>query len=108
MYLSTHHRQNLLSAIALWLLIMVSGVTCAAEVVGSVILAKGVVTAAGAGSPPRTLAKGSEVNKGETISTASDSFVVVTMLDGSKITLRPRSEVTLEAYSEEPGAEEAL
>ena len=92
----------------LLLLLALSGAASAAEVVGSVLLAKGVVTAGGPGSPARTLAKGSEVHQGETLETASDSFVVVKMLDGSKITLRPRSEVTLEQYSEEPGKEEAL
>ncbi len=104
----TLYRKLSLRAAAFWLCIAVAGVASAAEVVGSVILAKGVVTAGGPDTPARTLAKGSDVHRGETIVTASDSFVVVKMRDDSKITLRPRSEVTLEAYSEEPGKEEAL
>jgi len=76
--------------------------------VGSVLIAKGVVTASVKNSGLRTLSKGSEVFLGETISTASDSFVVVKMNDNSKVSLRPLSEVILEKYSEESGKEEAL
>lgn len=96
----------LIAVSLVWLVL--SATTMAAEVVGAVILAKGVVTASGDDTPARTLAKGSEVHHGETIETASESFVVLRMLDDSKITLRPRSQVTLEEYSEAPGAEEAL
>ena len=76
--------------------------------VGNVLLAKGVVTASIQNSGLRTLSKGSEVYLGETIATASDSFVVIKMTDNSKISLRPKSEVTLEKYSVESGKEEAL
>jgi len=76
--------------------------------VGAVLIVKGVVTASVSNSGLRTLSKGSEVFLGETISTASDSFVVVKMNDSSKVSLRPLSEVVLEKYSEESGKEEAL
>ena len=108
MQMTTSHWQRIRTAAAFWLLATLACAASAADVVGAVILAKGVVTASGPETPARTLAKGSEVHHGETIVTASDSFVVVKMRDDSKVTLRPRSEVTLEAYSEEPGKEEAL
>ena len=75
--------------------------------IGNVILAKGVVTASGVGGA-RTLAKGSEVFLAETVVTAADSFVVIRMTDASKISLRPKSEMILEKFSEEAGKEEAL
>ncbi len=76
--------------------------------IGSVLIAKGVVTASLNNSGLRTLSKGSEVFLGETITTASNSFVVVKMNDESKVSLRPLSEIVLEKYSEENGKEEAL
>jgi len=82
--------------------------TLANTPVGNVLIAKGVVTASLSNSGLRTLSKGSEVFLGETISTASDSFVVIKMKDTSKLSLRPLSEMTLEKYSEESGKEEAL
>ena len=76
--------------------------------IGNVLIAKGVVTASVNNSGLRTLSKGSEVFLGETISTASDSFVVLKMNDQSKLSLRPSSEITLEKFTEESGKEEAL
>jgi len=78
------------------------------QLVGQVLIAKGVVTANGIQPAPRTLAKGSNVFLGETVSTASESFVVLKMADNSKLSLRPKSQVTLEKFSQEAGKEEAL
>ena len=79
----------------------------ASAAIGNVLIAKGVVTANG-DAGLRTLAKGSEVFLGETISTASDSFVVIKMNDKSKVSLRPKSEIVLETFTEDEGKEEAL
>ncbi|MBX2869197.1 MAG: FecR family protein [Acidiferrobacterales bacterium] len=76
--------------------------------IGNVLIAKGVVTASINNSGLRTLSKGSEVFLGETVSTASDSFVVLKMTDQSKLSLRPSSEITLEKFTQESGKEEAL
>lgn len=79
----------------------------AADAIGNALIVKGVVTASGT-TGLRTIAKGSEIFLGETISTASDSFVVFTMADDSKISLRPSTELTLEKFSDQSGQEEAL
>ena len=100
-----HLMTKLLAAILLLLACL--GSVHANQSIGNVLLAKGVVTASGV-QTLRTLAKGSEVFLGETIVTADDSFVVLRMTDASKISLRPKSEVTLEKFSEDEGKEEAL
>jgi hypothetical protein len=89
-------------------LLLIPASAFAERLVGQVLIAKGVVTANNNQAAPRTLAKGSQVFLGETISTASDSFVVLKMVDDSKLSLRPKSEVTLEKFSQESGKEEAL
>ena len=94
-------------ALTLFCAALISNTVWANTAIGNVLIAKGVVTASG-GSGLRTLAKGSEVFLGETVSTASDSFVVIKMADKSKISLRPKSEVTLEKFSQEEDKEEAL
>ncbi len=76
--------------------------------IGTVLIAKGVVTANSQETGIRTLEKGANVFLGETISTAIDSFVVLKMIDKSKLSIRPQSEMTLKAFSEESGKEEAL
>ncbi|MGI9315829.1 MAG: FecR family protein [bacterium] len=90
------------------LLLFVSTMAAAEQPVGAVLLAKGVVTASNSQSGVRTLAKGSEVFLGETISTASDSYVVLKLADNSKLSLRPQSEMNLEKFNQQAGQEEAL
>ena len=88
--------------------LMIPALSSAEEMIGSVVLAKGVVTASSSESGLRTLAKGSAVHQGEILETASDSFLVVQLNDGTKLTLRPRSELTLEKFNTDEGKEEAL
>ena len=92
----------------LLLLVLIPSPLFASNSIGNVLIAKGVVTASISNGGLRTLSKGSEVFLGETVSTASDSFVVLKMNDESKLSLRPSSEITLEKFSEENGKEEAL
>ncbi|MEE9448057.1 MAG: FecR family protein [Arenicellales bacterium] len=78
----------------------------AQTVVGKVSLLKGVVTAQSVDQALRTLAKGSEILLSDELETSQDSFVVIKMSDGGKITLRPNTILQVLAYSEKPGAEE--
>lgn len=87
-------------------LMVISPVASANQVVGSVTLLKGVVTAQAANDALRTLAKGSDVYLSDQLETSRDSFVVIGMNDGGKITLRPETVLQVISYSEEAGREE--
>lgn len=74
---------------------------------GTVILAKGVVTATGADKSSRVLAKGAAIEEGDVINTAKKSFAVIRMLDNTKLTLKPGTTIAIGKFSVEKGKEEA-
>ena len=74
---------------------------------GTVILAKGVVTATGADKSSRVLAKGAPIEEGDVINTAKKSFAVIRMLDNTKLTLKPGTTIAIGKFSVEKGKEEA-
>ena len=73
---------------------------------GTVILAKGVVTATGVGSSSRVLAKGGAIEEGDVVNTAQKSFAVIRMLDNTKLTLKPGTTIAIGKFSTEEGKEE--
>ena len=74
---------------------------------GTVILAKGVVTATGSNNTDRILAKGTKIEEGDIIKTANKSFAVIRMLDNTKLTLKPGTTLAIGKFSLEEGKEEA-
>lgn len=74
---------------------------------GTVILAKGVVTATAVDKTNRVLAKNAPVEEGDIISTASKSFAVIRMIDNTKLTLKPDTTIAIGAFNDEAGKEEA-
>lgn len=87
-----------------FLALSISNVAIAAS--GKVILAKGVVTATGADSVDRVLAKGADVGEGDVVNTAAKSFAVIRMLDNTKLTLKPGTTIAIGKFSTEKGKEE--
>jgi hypothetical protein len=73
---------------------------------GTVILAKGVVTATAADKSNRVLAKGAAIEEGDIINTANKSFAVIRMLDNTKLTLKPGTTIAIGKFSVEEGKEE--
>lgn len=74
---------------------------------GTVILAKGVVTATDAGKRSRVLAKGAPIEEGDVINTSKKSFAVIRMLDNTKLTLKPDTTIAIGKFNAEKGKEEA-
>lgn len=74
---------------------------------GTVILARGVVTATDASSNSRVLAKGGRIDEGDVINTAKKSFAVIRMLDNTKLTLKPDTTIAIGKFNAEKGKEEA-
>jgi len=69
------------------------------ESVGQVVLSRGAVSAVRANDSARLLGKGSEVFNGDRVTTAKKSFAVIEFVDDAKVTIRPSSELLIEAYS---------
>lgn len=88
----------------LWSLLLACGVSlahaqsAADAVVGEVTFSKGVGFAQSPGQAPRTLGMGMTVKEGDRLSTAASGTAIVLMKDGTRMTVRPQSEVLLEQY----------
>lgn len=90
--------------LALWVL-GVCNASLAAS--GTVILAKGVVTATDAAQTSRVLGKGAGIEEGDVINTANKSFAVIRMIDNTKLTLKPNTTIAIGAFNDKEGEEEA-
>lgn len=88
------------------LLVLIVGQSQAIAGAGTVLLAKGVVNARGANDTGRVLSKGSSIEEGDIITTASKSFAVIRMMDNSKLTLKPGTTIAIGKFSLEEGKEE--
>ncbi|WKB52139.1 FecR family protein [Eleftheria terrae] len=66
--------------------------------VGEVDFARGVGFAQLQGQAPRTLGKGLPLNEGDRLSTGAASFAIVRLQDGTRMTLRPNSDLVLRTY----------
>lgn len=67
-------------------------------VVGKISFAKGSNAAQQPNTAPRLLGKDAEVYQGDNIQTSDSSFVIVEFIDGSKVTIRPNSNFTIEQF----------
>ena len=75
---------------------------------GEVALSYGVATAQSAGEGVRIVGPGSEIFTGDVITTGARSAAVLTLNDGSRITLRPDTSFTVEAFNTEEHHVQAL
>jgi hypothetical protein len=88
--------------------LMFSSAVMAAEEVGEVGFARGVLTGQIDGEPPRILGKGLPLHNGETLNTGSSGFAVIKLEDGSRMTLRPNTTFKIENIDTRQGSENAL
>lgn len=93
-----------LSQTCIVMVLMVAATASAST--GTVILAKGVVTATGVDKTDRVLAKGGAVEEGDVVNTAQKSFAVIRMMDNTKLTLKPGTTIAIGKFSTEEGKEE--
>ncbi len=68
-------------------------------VVGSISFVRGSCAALQPGQAPRLLGKGTEIYQNDNIQTSERSFTIITFTDGAKITVRPNSSFSINAYS---------
>lgn len=92
--------RTLMQKVALWLLLL-AGMQSAgvwAQSAGEVEFARGAGFAQTDGQAPRALGRGLPLKEGDRISTADSSMVIVKLQDGTRMTVRPNSELILQKY----------
>jgi len=85
-----------------WTMVLASATAAGADnqAVGKVLYARGAVSAQQPRQAPRLLDTGAPLLLRDTVVTAADSFALLELGDGSRFTLRPRSEFVVEHYAE--------
>ncbi len=68
------------------------------EPAGEVEFARGVGFSQTAGQNPRTLGKGLALNEGDRLTTSDGALAIVKMQDGTRMTVRPNSELVIQQY----------
>ena len=94
-------------ALSGWLLAtLLTGVVASvqAEPTGEVEFARGVGVAQAPGQAPRALGKGLALNEGDRLTTSDGSTAIVKLQDGTRMTLRPNSELVVQKYQFKEGA----
>jgi len=74
---------------------------------GMVSFSRGTVAASHDSKPPRLLGKDAKVYEGDNIQTSERSFVIIDFVDGTKITIRPNSNFTVEQFSTDKSSKQA-
>ena len=69
-----------------------------AQSAGEVEFARGVGFAQTAGQGPRTLGKGLRLSEGDRLTTAEGASAIIKLEDGTRMTIRPNSEMILQTY----------
>jgi hypothetical protein len=91
---------------SLWLcllfIIALPAHAAAAQAVGHVGFSKGNNTAQLPGAAPRMLEKNTEVFQSDNIVTTTGSFAIIDFTDGSKVTVRPDSQFSIDSYNDQP------
>ena len=90
---------NLMNHRLFWVCATVLICTAAsAQVVGEVDFARGVGFAQSNGQPPRTMGKGLALKEGDRLTTADGASAVIKLQDGTRMTVRPNSEMVIQQY----------
>lgn len=96
---------------ALWFSILLATLPMTASAafkeVGNAQMIRGTVTAEQAEQGERTLEKSSPIYESDHIKTGAKSFAVIKLKDGTRITVRPDSELGIKKYTFEEDKEEA-
>ena len=80
----------------------------AADSVGEVGYARGVLTGHVEGEPARILGRGESLRAGETLQTGNRSFALIKLKDGTRMTLRPNTRFRIDSVETEKGKESAF
>ncbi|MGZ5848401.1 MAG: FecR family protein, partial [Ramlibacter sp.] len=86
------------AALAMAAVLALAGASARAQAAGEVEFSRGVGFAQAAGQAPRTLGKGLELHEGDRLTTSDGASAIVKLQDGTRMTVRPNSELVLQQY----------
>ena len=93
-----HPHARRLAPVALGVCMLLASVPSIAQLAGEVEFSRGVGFAQTPGQSPRTLGKGLKLQEGDRLTTADGSSAIVKLADGTRMTIRPNSELVLQQY----------
>ena len=85
-------------------LLATASTTAVAQSAGEVEFSRGAGVAQAPGKLPRTMGKGLVLNEGDRLTTSEGSTAIVKLQDGTRMTLRPNSEMVMQTYRYKDGA----
>ena len=100
-----HIRKSVVMPFALAAGIVLS-VGAQAQVAGEVEFSRGMGFAQMPGQTPRTLGKGLQLREGDRLTTADGASAIIRMQDGTRMTVRPNSELVLSQYQFKENAQD--
>jgi hypothetical protein len=93
-----HSTHRLLFRAALAAVAVLAAAAVQAQVAGEVEFARGVGFAQTGTQTPRILGKGLPLNQGDRLTTSENGSAIIKMVDGTRMTLRPNSELVVQQY----------
>jgi hypothetical protein len=96
MHAANHPARWLATLAAAQLLLLAPGVH--AQAAGEVEFSRGVGFAQSPGQGPRTLGKGLPLQEGDRLTTSDGASAVIKLQDGTRMTVRPNTEIVLQEY----------
>jgi hypothetical protein len=96
--MSPQNRKQLAARVLLGACLLAAATGAAAQAAGEVEFARGVGFAQTPGQTPRTLGKGLELKEGDRLTTSDGSSAIIKLQDGTRMTVRPNSELVLSQY----------
>lgn len=93
-----HHHARRLAPVALGVCMLLLSAAAQAQQAGQVEFSRGVGFAQTPGQSPRTLGKGLELKEGDRLTTADGASAIIKMADGTRMTVRPNSEMVIQQY----------
>lgn len=88
-------------------LLLFGGAASAAQVAGVVVQASGAMSARSASGAVKPLQAKSEVESGDTLTTAAGAYALVRFIDNSELTLKPGSTIVIDSFSFDEGKPDA-
>lgn len=91
-------RMSPLAPVALSVCLILFSAAATAQVAGQVEFSRGVGFAQTPGQTPRTLGKGLPLREGDRLTTSEGASAIIRLEDGTRMTVRPNSEIVLQQY----------
>ena len=96
--MTLHNCLTRLAPVTFGLGLLLAAGAASAQLAGEVEFARGVGFAQSPGQGPRTLGKGLSLREGDRLTTSEGASAIIKLDDGTRMTIRPNSEMILQQY----------